>query len=460
MWKSKVAKYTVISLIIFAMLMASSCALFNKPPEITSLTSSAISVAPGGNCTVTCTASDPDGDTLTYQWAATGGAVSGGGSTVTWIAPAVVGGYTISVTVSDGKGETASNSLTIPVVNTPPVIASVTPSATSIAPESNCTITCTASDADGDALTYQWTASGGDISGEGSAVTWEAPVAEGNYTISVTVGDGKGGTASGNCVVEVEKKFGSIDIESSPSGAVVFLDGVDTGSITPFVISNVEPGNHTVKLVLYHYKYREQTVEVNADETTYVNWSLTYAPEEVVTIQPNAAAGKDASVDVAMPGSNYGTHYEIAAGRGTADTVRAYIQFDLSPIPEDIVIIEADLGLFYYRSVGGLITAPIGAYAVHGSWNESNLTWNNQPDYAGSPEYVRPVPASVTNDFIYWSLDDLVESWINRTIRNYGLVLKDTDESTVEVWKGFYSSDWGTASERPKLVVRYFDPTP
>jgi hypothetical protein len=124
------------------------------------------------------------------------------------------------------------------------------------------------------------------------------------------------------------------------------------------------------------------------------------------------------------------------------------------------VVIDADLGLYYYRSVGGIVTAPIGAYAVLENWNEGSVTWNNQPDFSTTVEYTRTVPASVTNDFVYWSLDDLVEGWVDGTISNYGLVLKDTDESTVEVWKGFRSSDWGTASERPKLVVHYYDPTP
>ena len=118
MCQSKTVKVMVISLIIISLIVTSGCALFNKPPEITSLTSSAISLVPGGNCTITCTASDPDGDTLTYEWEASDGAISGGGSTVTWIAPAALGSYIITVNVSDGKGDPVSDSITIPVLNT------------------------------------------------------------------------------------------------------------------------------------------------------------------------------------------------------------------------------------------------------------------------------------------------------------------------------------------------------
>ena len=57
-------------------------------------------------------------------------------------------------------------------------------------------ISCEASDADGDSLTYQWSADGGTIKGEGNSITWVAPDTAGNYNIEVTVTDGKGGRTS------------------------------------------------------------------------------------------------------------------------------------------------------------------------------------------------------------------------------------------------------------------------
>ncbi len=61
----------------------------NHPASIRSLVASATSVTPGTNVDVSVTASDPEGDGLVYAWAsATGGTVSGAGTTVTWTAPA------------------------------------------------------------------------------------------------------------------------------------------------------------------------------------------------------------------------------------------------------------------------------------------------------------------------------------------------------------------------------------
>jgi len=460
MQKSKGLKWAVVSWVIFAILMGAGCAIFNKPPVIDSLTPNATSVARGGSCTISCAASDPDGDTPTYTWTATGGTISGEGSTVTWEAPTAEGSYTISVTVSDGKGGTAGDSIDIQVTNTPPEITSLTPSATNVARGGSCTISCAASDPDGDTLTYTWSADGGTISGEGSTVTWEAPTAEGSYTISVTVSDGKGGTASDSCTIVVEKKFGTIDIQSNPDGATVYLDGEDTGNITPYIITNVEPGTHTVKLVLYHYKYRESTVTVNADETTYINWSLTYASEQTVTIQPDAAGGKDASVSDSTPSTNLGNQNDLVVGSRAMGVYRAYLQFNLASIPDDAVILNAKLGLYYYYNVAASVETTIGAYIVQGNWNEGTITWNNQPVVATAPEYTYPVPGSPTNAFVYWYIGDLVRDWWDGSIPNYGVMLRETDEDAWTAWKSFYSSDWGDAGRRPILIITYYDPIP
>jgi len=455
MWKSKGIKLVLVSLVILTMLLAGGC--FNKPPEITSLTPSATEVARGGSCTVTCVATDPDTDALTYAWSATGGAVSGTGSTITWMAPTTTGTFSITATVSDGE-ETVSDSCNIQVVNTPPTIASLTPSVTEIAPSASCTIGCVASDADGDTLSYAWTATGGSISGTGDSVSWTAPATEGTYTITATVSDGQGGTASESCDITVEMKFGAIDIQSSPAGAAVFLNGVDTGNITPYVITNLTPGTYTVELELYHYKYREQVVTVNPNDTTYLNWSLTYAPEVTLTLQPSAAIGKDTYVYITDPDDNWADSERVSAGAGAGNIARAYLEFDLDLLPENAVITGASLGLVYWFTSNAAI-APIGAYNVEEAWGEDLLTWNNQPDFATTAEYAATVPAGVTDGFIYWHISDLVKSWFDGTIPNYGVVLKDTDESTEEAWKRFYSSDWGTAHQRPELIIYYFDPT-
>lgn len=458
MWKSKGIKLALVSLVILTMLLAGGC--FNKPPTITSLTPSATSLARGDSCTVNCVASDPDADTLTYSWSATGGSVSGTGNTITWMAPTTEGSYSVTVTVSDGK-KTVSDSCNIQVVNSAPVIASLTPSATELPPEGSCTIGCAASDADGDTLTYTWSATGGAITGTGNSVSWEAPAAEGTYTISVSVSDGHGGTASDSCDITVEMKYGAIDIQSSPAGAAVFLDGVDTGNITPYVITGLAPGTYDVMLYRYHYKYRQAMLTVNPNETTYINWSLTYAPELTLTIQPDPDSGKDATADAFYPTENFGTNPQLSIGSWTLEDPRekrSYLQFSLDSLPADAVIVSAQLALWSSLTIN-FEEVPAGAYVVEENWTEDGITWNNQPDFAATPESITNVPATGIGFWVYWTTTNMVKGWWDGTIANYGLVLKDIDESTAESQKGFYSSDGGTSDHRPRLIITYFDPT-
>jgi len=89
--------------------------LANHPPVIDSLTANPAVVNQAESTAIKCIASDPDGDELSYQWAMTGGSISGEGANVIWTAPITCGGYGITVTVADGRGDKVSRELKIKV---------------------------------------------------------------------------------------------------------------------------------------------------------------------------------------------------------------------------------------------------------------------------------------------------------------------------------------------------------
>jgi len=191
---------------VVAILFIGGCAPANQPPVISSFTADEEQVSPSGNCLVRCVVSDPDGDELSYIWSADGGNISGDGAIVTWVAPEEVGAYTITVKVTDGRGGEATAQLTIDVVvNHPPVIESLTAEPSPVRQGKTSTIECVASDLDEDELSYLWSADRGNISGQGSTVTWTTPNACGTYIITATVADGRGGEVSEELEVEVIK---------------------------------------------------------------------------------------------------------------------------------------------------------------------------------------------------------------------------------------------------------------
>ena len=154
-------------------------------------------------------ASDPDNDQLTYTYTATGGAVDGSGPDGRWTPSGLaVGTYTVNVKVDDGKGGTATCSADIAVApkpNQPPTISCST-DRSPILPGERTGITATASDPDGDPLTYSYSASGGTVNGSGPKAEFDSTgLAPGSYTVRCSVADGKGGTADANTTVDVQQ---------------------------------------------------------------------------------------------------------------------------------------------------------------------------------------------------------------------------------------------------------------
>ncbi len=91
----------------------------NRPPTVHA-TCDPCSVNVGQAATVSAEAHDPDGDTLTDQWTAPAGTIADASAATTkWTAPDESGPVPITVTVNDGHGGTASDTVTIQVTKPP-----------------------------------------------------------------------------------------------------------------------------------------------------------------------------------------------------------------------------------------------------------------------------------------------------------------------------------------------------
>jgi outer membrane protein OmpA-like peptidoglycan-associated protein len=94
----------------------------NRPPTVRARCEPC-TVEVGQASTVTADAQDPDGDTLTYRWSAPTGTFANAGDRQTrWTAPQQEGAVPVTVAVNDGKGGTASDSVTIQVMRPKPVV--------------------------------------------------------------------------------------------------------------------------------------------------------------------------------------------------------------------------------------------------------------------------------------------------------------------------------------------------
>jgi len=87
----------------------------NQSPVIDSLTCQWRQVKESMSVPIECAASDPDGDELSYSWSVDSGTITGEGAVGDWLTPRKYGVYTITVTVSDGRGGQDTASLEISV---------------------------------------------------------------------------------------------------------------------------------------------------------------------------------------------------------------------------------------------------------------------------------------------------------------------------------------------------------
>jgi len=218
----------------------------NTPPEITSgPTATPPTITDLQTSQLTVATTDADSDPLTYEWSSSGGTISGSGPSVVFTPPRVTTTvtYTVNVTVRDGYGgmTEGSTSVTVQPGNTPPVISSgptATPS--SITDLQTSQLAVTATDDDGDPLTYAWSASGGTVSGAGPTAVFTPPRVKSTrtYTVSVTVRDGKGGSTKKSVTITVARSSNL----ARNAAVAVSSENVSTGQLGVKAVDGVVDG--------------------------------------------------------------------------------------------------------------------------------------------------------------------------------------------------------------------------
>ena len=175
----------------------------NRAPVLTAIGGQ--QVAEGDALTLGLSASDADGDELTFSMAGYPAGSSLAGSTFIWTPThEQAGTYEVTFTVTDGQGGQDSEAVTLTVsgTNRAPVLAEI--GDRRVTEGEALTIELSAEDADGDGLTFSVADNPAGSSLAGATFTW-TPTHEqaGTYEMTFTVADGQGGQDSEAVILTV-----------------------------------------------------------------------------------------------------------------------------------------------------------------------------------------------------------------------------------------------------------------
>lgn len=160
-----------------------------------------------------------------------------------------------------------------------------------------------------------------------------------------------------------------------------------------------------------------------------------------LTLNPIA----DVHVESANPNDNFNHLDVLSLVNCSLGRDIVYIRFNLSDIPRNVKIISAKLKLkTYYINANFTVYAH---FCSNNSWSESELTWNNRPDF--SSVVSDTVNVSHVNVWHNWTITQDVQSALDGGQLTEVLDCSYTSEFK---WVSFYSRE---SAYKPELLVEY-----
>jgi len=205
------------------------------------------------------------------------------------------------------------------------------------------------------------------------------------------------------------------------------------------------------------------TVRLTADP----KWLADRSRKWPVTIDPTVilSDSQDCYINAGSPTTSFCGGASLNAGFDGTNASCSLLQFDLSVVPTTNTVVSAKLYLFLGSASTGNATT-LSAYQLTRSWT-SAATWNA---YDGTNSWTSPggdfsgTAAATTNGiaatgaWYTWSPTALVQGWVNGTIANNGLIVKEPTENVTNILS--FNSATGTNPPYLQIVHQQGGSTP
>lgn len=166
--------------------------------------------------------------------------------------------------------------------------------------------------------------------------------------------------------------------------------------------------------------------------------------------QDNFSTGKDAWVYSPSPYTNYSTqiyqHAYHASSSGM--TIRTFIEFDISTLPDNAVVTSANLKMHQYTFYG---TTDIAIHRVDQAWAESGINFSNQSTSIANQQTFSSVSSQTYHNF---DVTNIVKNWVHEGVANNGFRIAVANES-LSGTKGLAFSSSERLGYQPELQIFY-----
>ena len=171
----------------------------------------------------------------------------------------------------------------------------------------------------------------------------------------------------------------------------------------------------------------------------------------------------DAHMDTNAPDTNHGGDDFLTVYGGSSPQGRIYGMFNITKIPAGVTINHANVTFTnYVDDFDGIVSI----FEVNATWDESVITWNNQP--CGSGFEFNAANCNVTDESNVTATEPALNTWnitgmLKRAIssgRNNVSFVIASSEVLVDLSDNYRSKEYATVADRPFMEVDYTEAEP
>ena len=230
--------------------------------------------------------------------------------------------------------------------------------------------------------------------------------------------------------------------------------GEEVFSFAPLYMEDAN-GKRSEKVTLTYTSVKNgYELTVSAD-TEFLNAKDTAYPVVIdpsVYIVSGTTSAEDTYVDQQYPNSSYGLSESLLTGGASSSYAkRTYLQFYYPLYIRPFQVTS----VYLYMPKEDYQTPNIRAYAVTSGW-ATDMIWNGQPSHSNTiySSQAQNVTRYGSSNWYRMELTDIFNAWMDLTLDDYGLVLKEVNESSSSQKTSFYSSE-APSPDNPEFEINY-----